>query len=84
MLPTETRMLDVEGTRLFARLVGEESLPLLIVMHGGPGLDHTEFAEYLDPLADTVRLALIDLRANGAVTGAVRRRPGPSPRWRVT
>ena len=65
MPPTETRMLDAEGTRLHARLVGEEGLPLLIVMHGGPGLDHTSFAGFLDPLADTVRLALLDLRANG-------------------
>jgi proline iminopeptidase len=43
----------------------EDGLPL-IVLHGGPGLDHHEFADYLDPLiARGVRLLLTDLRANG-------------------
>ncbi|MBI3648516.1 MAG: alpha/beta fold hydrolase [Actinobacteria bacterium] len=38
----------------------------LMVLHGGPGLDHHEFADYLDPLADDgIRLLLVDLRANG-------------------
>jgi proline iminopeptidase len=38
----------------------------LMVIHGGPGLDHHEFGDYLDPLAqDGIRLLLTDLRANG-------------------
>jgi proline iminopeptidase len=37
----------------------------VIVLHGGPGLDHHEFADYLDPLTDEFRLLLVDLRANG-------------------
>ncbi len=37
----------------------------IIVLHGGPGLDHQEFADYLDPLTDTYRLLLVDQRANG-------------------
>jgi proline-specific peptidase len=37
----------------------------VIVLHGGPGLDHHEFADYLDPLTDEFRLLLTDLRANG-------------------
>ncbi|MBC7679296.1 MAG: alpha/beta fold hydrolase [Pseudorhodobacter sp.] len=42
-----------------------DGLPLL-VLHGGPGLDHTEFADYLDPLTEQgVRLLLVDLRAQG-------------------
>jgi proline iminopeptidase len=42
-----------------------DGLPL-IVLHGGPGLDHHEFGAYLDPLADRgIRLLLTDLRANG-------------------
>ena len=37
----------------------------VMVLHGGPGLDH-EFADYLDPLTDDGRrLLLVDLRANG-------------------
>jgi len=37
----------------------------VIVLHGGPGLDHHEFADYLDPLTDELRLLLVDQRANG-------------------
>jgi len=38
----------------------------LIVVHGGPGLDHHEFGDYLDPLTDDgIRLVFTDLRANG-------------------
>ncbi|GAA4022067.1 alpha/beta hydrolase [Deinococcus rubellus] len=57
--------LTVNGTRLFADVRGSEQLPPLIVLHGGPGLDHHEFANYLDPLTDTVRLVLLDMRAQG-------------------
>lgn len=42
-----------------------DGLPL-IVLHGGPGLDHHMYADYLDPLTERgVRLLLTDLRANG-------------------
>lgn len=38
----------------------------VILLHGGPGLDHHEFADYLDPLtADGIRLLLVDQRAQG-------------------
>jgi proline iminopeptidase len=37
----------------------------LIVLHGGPGLDHTMFADYLDPLAGDHRLILVDQRNQG-------------------
>ena len=60
-----TQLLNVGDTRLFADVRGPEHLPPLIVLHGGPGLDHHEFADYLDPLQDTVRLVLLDMRAQG-------------------
>ena len=42
-----------------------DALPLL-VLHGGPGLDHHEFADYLDPLTERgIRLVLVDQRACG-------------------
>jgi proline iminopeptidase len=48
----------------------------LIVLHGGPGLDHHEFADYLDPLCgDGVRLLLVDQRAQG------RSEPTPPRTW---
>lgn len=42
----------------------------LFLLHGGPGLDHHWFADYLDPLAAEFRLLLVDLRGHG--------RSGPS------
>ncbi len=48
----------------------------LIVLHGGPGLDHHEFADYLDPVCDDgVRLLLVDQRAQG------RSEPTPPGTW---
>jgi proline iminopeptidase len=48
----------------------------LIVLHGGPGLDHHEFADYLDPVCDRgVRLLLVDQRAQG------RSEPTPPGTW---
>jgi pimeloyl-ACP methyl ester carboxylesterase len=60
-----TQHLNVGDTTLFADLRGPAHLPPLIVLHGGPGLDHHEFADYLDSLTDTVRLVLLDMRAQG-------------------
>lgn len=62
---SEGRLLPVHDTHLFVVERGAaEGLPLL-VLHGGPGLDHTMFGGYLDPLGDRYRLVLIDGRAQG-------------------
>jgi proline iminopeptidase len=38
----------------------------VVALHGGPGLDHHEFGDYLDPLTeDGIRLVLVDQRAQG-------------------
>ena len=37
----------------------------LVVLHGGPGLDHHMFGDYLDALTDDFRLILVDQRAQG-------------------
>jgi pimeloyl-ACP methyl ester carboxylesterase len=37
----------------------------LIVLHGGPGLDHTQFRPWLDPLGDEFRLLYVDERGQG-------------------
>jgi proline iminopeptidase len=52
-----------DGYRLFVEDVGE-GLPL-IVLHGGPGLDHTMFRPWLDPLGDEFRLLYVDERGQG-------------------
>lgn len=59
------RLIDIGDTQLFVAERGPAEFPTLFVLHGGPGLDHTEFGDYLDPLTDTVRLALVDMRAQG-------------------
>lgn len=59
------RLVPAHDTHLFISERGpEDALPVL-VLHGGPGLDHTMFADYLDPLADRYRLVLIDGRGQG-------------------
>jgi proline iminopeptidase len=56
---------DVGDTRLYVDERGAPGgLPLLI-LHGGPGLDHTEFGRHLDPLGDAFRLLLVDQREQG-------------------
>ena len=59
----EGHHVDIGDTRLYVVERGE-GYPLLLV-HGGPGLDHHMFGDYLDPLTDQFRLILVDLRANG-------------------
>jgi proline iminopeptidase len=48
---------------LFVEEVGS-GFPL-IVLHGGPGMDHTMFRPYLDPLSDDFRLLYVDERGQG-------------------
>jgi pimeloyl-ACP methyl ester carboxylesterase len=39
--------------------------PVLIALHGGPGFDHTDFKDILDPLCDLVQVVMYDHRGNG-------------------
>jgi proline iminopeptidase len=55
----------IDGVRIFYLLVGSERGYPLVVLHGGPGLDHTEMHPWLDPLGDTFRLIYVDLRGQG-------------------
>ena len=57
------RLVDIGDCELYVSLLGE-GFPIL-VLHGGPGLDHHEFGDYLDPLADRYQLILVDERASG-------------------
>ncbi|MGZ5936275.1 MAG: alpha/beta fold hydrolase [Rhizomicrobium sp.] len=54
--------LAVEGERMVER-------PTLIVMHGGPGFDHSTMRPYFDRFADTHQVVYIDHRGNGRSTG---------------
>src|SRR5437899_3729282 len=60
---TTGRLVDIGDTRL--HVVERGAGYPVILLHGGPGLDHHEFADYLDPLTDEHRLLLVDQRAQG-------------------
>lgn len=52
-----------DGYDLFVEDVGA-GFPL-VLLHGGPGLDHTMFRPWLDPLGDEFRLIYVDERGQG-------------------
>jgi proline iminopeptidase len=51
------------GARIYFKTLGK-GLPLLL-LHGGPGADHSDFLPYLQPLARKYRLVLVDERGSG-------------------
>lgn len=57
------RLVAAGDTHLFVEERGE-GYPLFL-LHGGPGLDHHEFGDYLDSLTDRFRLILVDQRGQG-------------------
>jgi proline-specific peptidase len=59
--------MSVRGVSLFVKVLGH-GYPLLL-MHGGPGLDHTSLLA-LQPLADQFTLIFYDHRCNGRSEGA--------------
>jgi proline iminopeptidase len=52
-----------DGYRLFVEEVGA-GFPL-VVLHGGPGMDHTMFRPYIDPLGEHYRVLYVDQRGQG-------------------
>lgn len=68
-LPEEARArsasVDVGPVRLHTVTVGPERGPLRLVLHGGPGLDHTYLRPWLDPLGRERTLVYADLRGHG-------------------
>jgi proline iminopeptidase len=51
------------GARIYFKTLGT-GLPVLL-LHGGPGADHTDFLPYLEPLARSYQLVLVDERGSG-------------------
>ncbi|HEY7400256.1 MAG TPA: alpha/beta fold hydrolase [Actinomycetota bacterium] len=66
-------LVRIDDTSLWVVRRGR-GLPVF-VLHGGPGLDHHEFGDYLDPLGDRCELLFVDLRAQG------RSEKAPSSTW---
>lgn len=61
---------DVVGSQLAidgARMVERQTL---LVLHGGPGFDHTTLRPYFDRFADTHQVVYLDHRGNGRSGGA--------------
>jgi pimeloyl-ACP methyl ester carboxylesterase len=67
--------LKVNGTRLFFDIVGSAlqptaqgmiPKPILILLHGGPGvIDHSYFRPLMDPLGEFAQVIYLDLRGQG-------------------
>ena len=70
---SDGRLVAIGDTRLHVVERGD-GYPL-VVLHGGPGLDHHMFGDYLDPLTDEFRLLLVDQRSHG------RSDPAPEETW---
>jgi proline iminopeptidase len=61
--PQQDGFVDAHGVLIYYETFGNGSP--LVVVHGGPGADHTYFLPYLLPLARTHRLIFIDERGSG-------------------
>jgi proline iminopeptidase len=55
----------IDGVSIFYLSVGPKTGYPLIVLHGGPGLDHTMFRPWFDRLGDTFLVIYVDLRGQG-------------------
>ena len=71
-------LIDVGSAHLFFDVVGEslnattpkmEKRPTLILLHGGPGYDHSTLRPYFDRYSDTHQLIYLDHRGCGRSTG---------------
>lgn len=67
--PTQEGQILVDGAALYYRSIGAGEP--VIVVHGGPGLDHNYFLPHLEELALDYRLVFYDQRGTGQSTGMV-------------
>src|SRR5260221_480467 len=56
---------DVHGCGLASRGGELVDKPVIVALHGGPGIDHSQFVPWLTPIADVAQLILVDHRGNG-------------------
>ena len=62
--------MTIRDVSLFVKVIGGGGAPPMVLMHGGPGLDHTTL-EGLAPLARDHTLVFYDHRCNGRSNGRV-------------
>jgi proline iminopeptidase len=56
---------DVEGAKLVPDGPAMRERPTLLLLHGGPGADHSQYKPWLSELADVAQVVYLDHRANG-------------------
>jgi proline iminopeptidase len=56
---------DVEGAGLVPDGAAMRERPVVLVIHGGPGADHSGFRPALSPLAEHMQLVYFDHRGHG-------------------
>jgi proline iminopeptidase len=76
----------VNGVAIFFEVIGEKlalregalvEKPTLLVLHGGPGFDHSGMRGYFDRFSDVAQVVYLDHRANG------RSDHGPRSSWNL-
>ena len=60
---------DTVGSKLALGPAGPVERPTLLVLHGGPGYDHTTLRPWFDRFADEYQVLFIDHRGNGRSSG---------------
>lgn len=66
---------DVEGAGLVPDGPAMREKPTIVLLHGGPGFDHSIYKPLLSSLADIAQVVFVDQRGNG------RSDPGPQESW---
>jgi proline iminopeptidase len=66
---------DVEGAALVPDGSAMREKPTVVLLHGGPGFDHSIYKPLLSSLADIAQVVFVDQRGNG------RSDPGPRESW---
>lgn len=68
---------DVEGAKLIADGPVMRERPTLLLLHGGPGFDHSSYKPGFSQLADVAQVIYLDHRGNG------RSAPSTPERWNL-
>jgi pimeloyl-ACP methyl ester carboxylesterase len=69
---------DVEGAKLRPHDAGMREVPTVLLLHGGPGADHSIFKPAYSQLADIAQVVYFDHRGDGRSDGR-----DDSARWRL-
>jgi len=57
--------IEADGVRVFYREAGPVDAPVLLLLHGGPGFDHSLFKPWFGRFADTHQVVYLDHRGQG-------------------